>query len=85
MVKDLRDLPARSPADRLMNEAIELAIEGSSPYPEKAIFLNADQPGIGKWIRRAVDNGQAVVLAYADGSARVLYGDGNGAESQRAG
>ena len=75
MVKDLRDLPARSPADRIFHEAIELAIEGQSPYPETAMFLDADAPQVGEWIRRAVDDGRAVVLVSKDGSTRVLRGE----------
>lgn len=31
----------RSPAARVMSEAIELAIEERSPYPEKAAFIDS--------------------------------------------
>lgn len=55
-----------------MDEAIELAIEERSPYPEKAAFIDAGAPYIGEEIRRAADEGRAVVLAYADGSTRTL-------------
>lgn len=75
MVKDLRELPARSPAQRIALEAIELAIEGRSPYPDTATFLDADEPEVGKWIRRAVDDGRAVVLVSQDGSTRILRGE----------
>jgi hypothetical protein len=61
-----------SPAARVMEEAIELAIEERSPYPEKAAFINADWPSVGTEIRRAADEGRAVVLVAADGSTRTL-------------
>ena len=62
----------KSPAARVLDEAIELAIEGSSPYPEKADFLDADEPSVGTEIRRAADEGRAIVLVAADGSTRTL-------------
>ena len=62
----------KSPAARVMDEAIELAIEERSPYPEKATFLDADEPTVGAEIRRAADEGRAIVLVAADGSTRTL-------------
>ena len=61
-----------SPAVRVMKEAIELAIEERSPYPERAVFINADGPRTGAAIRRAIDEDRAVVLVSADGSTRIL-------------
>lgn len=61
-----------SPAMRVMEEAIELAIEERSPYPERAAFLNEGGPKNEKTIKRAFDEGRAVVLVSADGSTRVL-------------
>jgi hypothetical protein len=84
MAKDLRTEPARSPAERVAHEAIELAIEGRSPYPENAMFIDADEPGTGEAIKKAVDEGRAVVLAYADGTTRVLRGEAVSAYSHRA-
>jgi hypothetical protein len=60
----------RSPAAQVMDEAVELAIEERSPYPEKATFVDADEPSVGAEIRRAADEGRAVVLVAADGSTR---------------
>lgn len=57
---------------RAMEEAIELNIQGCSPYPDRAFFLDADIPDLGEWIARASDDGQAVVLVSPDGTARVL-------------
>ena len=61
-----------SPAGKVMDEAIDLAIEGRSPYPEKAAFIDADVPTAGHAIQRAADEGRSVVLVSADGSTRVL-------------
>jgi hypothetical protein len=61
-----------SPAGRVMDEAIELAIEERSPYPEKVLFVDTDEPYIGADICRAVDEGCAVVLVSPDGSTRTL-------------
>lgn len=65
--------PDTSPAVRLMEEAIELAIEGRSPYPERAAFIDADEPTTGAAIKRALDEDMAIVLVSADGSARILH------------
>lgn len=62
----------RSPAARVMDEAINLAVEGRSPYPEHAAFVDADTPSAGHEIQRAADEGRSVVLVAADGSSRVL-------------
>ena len=62
----------KSPATRVMREAIELAIEERSPYPERAAFLDADSPRVGVAIKRAIDEDRAVVLVSADGSTRIL-------------
>lgn len=72
----------RSPAAKVMGEAIELAIEERSPYPDKATFIDADEPYIGKEIRRSVDEGRAVVLAYADGTTRTLLPEERGSCAQ---
>jgi hypothetical protein len=61
-----------SPAMRVMEEAIELAIEERSPYPERAAFINTDTPNNEKTIKRALEEHRAVVLVAADGSTRVL-------------
>ena len=61
-----------SPAGRVMDEAIELDLEGRSPYPKRASFIDADAPYVGKAIRRAVDDDKAIVLVEADGSTLTL-------------
>jgi len=65
----------RSPAAKVMDEAIDLAVEGRSPYPERAAFIDADTPSAGHDIERAADEGLSVVLVSADGSTRVLKPD----------
>jgi hypothetical protein len=62
----------RSPASRVMDEAIELAIEGRSPYPERAEFIDVNEPAAGAMIALAADQGRAVVLVSADGAVRTL-------------
>lgn len=61
-----------SPAAKVMDEAIDLAIEGRSPYPDKAAFIDADKARAGHEIERAADEGRSVVLVSANGSTRVL-------------
>ncbi len=64
--------PDESPAAKAMDRAIDLAIEGNSPYPEHAAFVDADSPHAGQEITRALDEGYAVVLVSADGRERVI-------------
>ena len=72
MAKAMSTDSERSPAAKVMDRAIELAIEGKSPYPERAAFIDADTPSAGHEIERAADEGLPVVLVSADGSTRVL-------------
>jgi hypothetical protein len=62
----------RSPAAKVMDEAINLAIEGRSPYPDRAAFIDADTASAGHDIKCAADEGMPVVLVAADGSTSVL-------------
>jgi hypothetical protein len=64
--------PAESPTAKAMDRAIDLAIEGSSPYPEHAAFVDADSPHAGHEITSALDEGYAVVLVSADGRERIV-------------
>ena len=45
----------RSPAAKVMDEAIDLAIEGHTPYPERAAFIDADTASAGHEIKRAAE------------------------------
>jgi hypothetical protein len=60
------------PASRAMDEAIELSIQGRSPYPERAFFVDVEGSHLSEMMARATDDGQAIVLVSADGTARVL-------------
>jgi hypothetical protein len=35
-----------SPASRALDEAIDLDLEGRSPYPERSWFINDDTPSV---------------------------------------
>ncbi len=72
MAQAMNKSNGQSPASQAMDEAIELAIEGRSPYPERAAFIDADTPDIDWAIDRAIDDDLAVVLVSADGSTRIL-------------
>ncbi|HET7589532.1 MAG TPA: hypothetical protein VFK14_05040 [Solirubrobacterales bacterium] len=61
-----------SMAARVMDEAIELAIEDRSPYPEQAAFIDAETPETGSEIMRAAKQGYAIVLVSGDGSSLIL-------------
>lgn len=63
---------AEAPTAKAMDRAIDLAIEGDSPYPDHAAFVDADSPHAGHEITRALDEGYAVVLVSADGRERVI-------------
>lgn len=60
-----------------MDEAIDLAIEGGSPYPDRAAFIDADCPSAGREVMRAASQGLAVVLVAEDGKTCVLAPDPN--------
>lgn len=64
--------PSDSQTAKAMDRAIDLAIEGDSPYPEHAAFVDADSPHAGHEIARALDEGYAVVLVSADGRERII-------------
>jgi hypothetical protein len=72
MAQTMSTNTGHSPAMRVMDEAIELALDERSPYPERAAFIDADDPRTGAAITRAIDEDRAVVLVSADGSTRVL-------------
>lgn len=73
----------KSVAGDVMDEAIELSLEGDSPYPDRALFLDADSPYAGVEIVRATDEGMPVVLVSPDGTSRVLE-PGRKIEARRA-
>jgi hypothetical protein len=62
-----------SPASAALLAAVDEALTGETPYPERAAFVDADQPDAGHQIARAAADGRAVVLCSADGTRQVLY------------
>lgn len=64
--------PSETPTAKARDGGIDLAIDGKSPYPEHAAFIDADSPHAGHEITRAFDEGYAVVLVSADGRERVI-------------
>jgi hypothetical protein len=72
MAQAINTNKSASPASRIMDEAIELAIEERSPYPERSAFIDADVPDIGRVIDQAINDDLTVVLVSADGSTRTL-------------
>lgn len=52
--------------------AIELAIQGKSPYPNGAAFLASDLPGFGETLARYARERTPVVIVYPDGEERIL-------------
>jgi hypothetical protein len=64
--------PAESSTAKTMDHAIDLAVEGNSPYPENAAFVEADSPHAGSEMERALDDGYAVVLVSSDGRERII-------------
>jgi hypothetical protein len=61
-----------NPADIAFLEAIELAIDDRSAYPDGAVFINSDEPWAGKATAEATAEGRAVVLCTPDGRRLVL-------------
>lgn len=64
----------QSPASQMMDEAIELAIEERSPFPERSLFLDADAPRKHREpaMKRAALEGTSVVLVSSDLSTQVV-------------
>lgn len=66
-----------SPASQAMSKAIEMAIAEESPFPEKALFLNADVPREYREseMARAASDGMSIVLVSPDLTAQVIPPD----------
>lgn len=74
MAQQLKSTRAISPSQQALDAAIEHAIETDRQlYPDRAMFVDADEPLLGDVIRRATDDGRAVVIAYGDGTTRVVH------------
>lgn len=62
----------RSPAGKVMDKAIKLAIAEKSPYPEQAAFIDADTPFTEREMKRVASEGYSVVLVSPDGSTQIV-------------
>jgi predicted dehydrogenase len=76
---------AKSPTAKAMDRAIDMAIEGNSPYPEHAAFVDADSPHAGHEIARALGEGYAVVLVATDGREWVMTANAVATDLDRGG
>ena len=70
------------PAAGVIDEAIDLAIEGNSLFPDHAAFIDVEAASAGAEIKRAADDGLSVVLVATDGSRCVLIPDRAAVEDQ---
>ncbi len=52
--------------------AVDLAVEGKSPYPNEAAFLAADLLNLGANMAEYAKERRSVVLVYPDGEERIL-------------
>lgn len=63
---------AASPAAGAMHEALELAMEDKSPFPDRSTFIDAGTPETGSAIRAAAEEGQHAVVVSPGGGTRVV-------------
>ncbi|HEV7770167.1 MAG TPA: hypothetical protein VGO66_05845 [Solirubrobacterales bacterium] len=63
---------SQSPAGEAFDEAIDLALEDKSPYPERLSFIDAGTPSTEADMRRAAKDDRFVVLVSPDRSVRVI-------------
>ena len=77
----MKSIAGQSPAGKVMDEAIELDIEGCSPFPEHSMFIDEDSPHLLEEIKLAAAEGAAIVLVAADCSTEILMPQ-NGSPAQ---
>lgn len=63
---------ATSAAGHLLYEAVDLAMEDRSPFPDRSTFIDAETPATSREIEAAIGEGQSAVVVSADGSSRVI-------------
>lgn len=73
-----------SPAAQVFSDALDLAMEDKSPFPDRSTFIDADSPKLSRAIEAANEDGQFAVVVSPDGSTRVISprGTSGGAETQ---
>lgn len=62
----------QSPASKVMDEAVELAIAEESPYPEQCAFVNAGTPHTESQMESAARRGSSIVLVSPEGGIQVI-------------
>jgi hypothetical protein len=67
-----RDPDTTRPSSLALDEAIEASLDDRELFPDGAMFINGEEPYIGRAIAIAAEEGRAVVLCFADGSRHVL-------------
>ncbi len=68
---------SRTPGSILASERFDAAIEDGiaerpARYPNGAVFVGADLPGLGEIFARDVREERAIVLVYPDGEERII-------------
>lgn len=61
-----------SPASRMMDRAIELAIEERTPFPEHAGFVDADTSHVEHSMQQVAEKGASIVLVWPDMTSQVI-------------
>ena len=61
-----------SPAAGAMHDALQLAMEDKSPFPDRSTFIDAGTPETESAIKAAAEEGQHVVVVSPDGWTRVV-------------
>jgi hypothetical protein len=79
-----RDPDTTRPASLALDEAIGSSIDGRELFPDGAMFINGEEPYIGRASAIAAGEGRAVVLCFADGSRHVLQPTPPAAAASRA-
>ena len=69
----MSDEPNLTSAADVMREAIEFNVKtGRMLYPDGSLFVDAETTDLAAVLARAADEGQTVVLCYADGTRRIV-------------
>ena len=69
----MSDEPNPTSAADVMGGAIDFNIKtGRMLYPDGSLFVDAETTDLAAVLAQAADDGQTVVLCYADGTRRVV-------------
>jgi hypothetical protein len=59
-------------AVELVERMLRLDAEGLNPYPNDALFLEADAPDLGQALREAFLEDNPIIVVYPDGQERLI-------------